>query len=273
MNEEITLTDDQLRSIQLIQVELLLEVDRLCRLHDINYTMLGGTMLGAVRHKGYIPWDDDADIGMLRAGYEKFRDVCVKDLDSERFYFQDIDVTPGYRWGYGKLRRNGTLFQRSGQEHMPYEQGIFVDIFPLDNVPDGYINGILHSLRCYIIRKILWSEVGKFTAGNLFLRTIYSLLNNVSLSLVKRHMQELAAKYNGKPCKKVRIITMFSNDHCSEGLRSWFEDTVDYEFEGHLLKGVRDFDGYLRLNYDDYMALPPENDRTIHPVSKLRLFD
>lgn len=96
----IALTRAKLRSVQLIQLELLAEVDRICRKCDIHYNIIAGTLLGAVRHGGYIPWDDDADVAFLRPEYEKFRRACKTELDRERFYFQDNRNTRGYRWGF-----------------------------------------------------------------------------------------------------------------------------------------------------------------------------
>ena len=127
MVEQYIMTQDELHKLQKIEIELLQEVDRICKKCGIHYNMVGGTMLGAIRHGGHIPWDDDADIGFLRAEYEKFRRACKTELDTKRFYFQDIRDTDGYRWGYGKLRRKGTKFVRLGQEFMPYEQGVFID--------------------------------------------------------------------------------------------------------------------------------------------------
>lgn len=109
------LTDSELRQVQLIQLEMLKEVDRICRLCNIRYNIIAGTLLGAVRHKGYIPWDDDADVAFLREEYEKFRTACEKELDHSRFYFQDHRNTTGYRWGYGKLKkRNRVSAGKSG---------------------------------------------------------------------------------------------------------------------------------------------------------------
>lgn len=126
--------DAELQKIQEIQKELIAEVDRICKKCGIHYNMVGGTMLGAIRHGDYIPWDDDADIGFLRREYEKFRKACKTELDTDRFYMQDLRDTEGYRWGYGKLRRKNTEFVRLNQEFMPYEQGISIDLMPFDNV-------------------------------------------------------------------------------------------------------------------------------------------
>ena len=95
-----------LRLLQMIELEILTEIDRICRKNNIHYSLTGGTLLGAVRNGGFIPWDDDADISMLRSEYRKFQKACKTDLDEDRFYFQDIESTKGYRWGYGKEKAN-----------------------------------------------------------------------------------------------------------------------------------------------------------------------
>lgn len=114
---------------------------------------------------GFIPWDDDADVIMVRFEYEKFRSVVNKELNKDKFYFQDMDNTPGYRWGYGKLRRNNSSFIRLNQEHMPYEQGIFMDIFVCDNVPDNYYIRSICNFISFIYRKFFlvkdWNGDGK----------------------------------------------------------------------------------------------------------------
>ncbi|MCW3795107.1 LicD family protein [Paenibacillus sp. LS1] len=267
------LTTGDLRAVQLIQIEMLTEVDRICRLHNINYAMIGGTMLGAIRHKGYIPWDDDADIGLLREEYEKFRKVCETDLDHSRFYFQDMRATPGYRWGYGKIRRKDTYFLREGQAHMPYESGIFIDIFPFDNVPDGKLAEKIHNLHCTIIRKVLWSEVGKKIDGKLLMRGVYFLLSKIPLKMVSNHLSRFAENGNLKQSQRVRTITFPAPDKYSEGKREWFEQTAEYSFENLTLLGHRDYDGYLKHKFGEYMTLPPESKRKSHPVSYYRLLD
>ena len=97
---ELKLTAIQLRKMQLLELEMLVEFDRVCHIYNIKYSILGGTMLGAVRHRGFIPWDDDADIGMLREEYEKFKLIADK-LNPQICFFQDHTTDSEYRWGYG----------------------------------------------------------------------------------------------------------------------------------------------------------------------------
>ena len=85
----LQLDDRQLRQLQMIELEMLVEVDRICKKCGIQYNIIAGTLLGAVRHGGFIPWDDDADVAMFRPEYEKFRKACKTELDTTRFYFQD----------------------------------------------------------------------------------------------------------------------------------------------------------------------------------------
>ena len=155
----IELDEQTLRQLQLVELELLDEVHRICTKCDIHYNIIAGTLLGAHRHGGFIPWDDDADVALLRPEYERFRAACETELDTQRFYFQDHRNTPGYRWGYGKLRRKDTLFLREHQEHMPYAQGVFIDVFPLDAVPQGTLARRVKDIECYFVRKALWARV------------------------------------------------------------------------------------------------------------------
>ena len=94
----ITLTNEELRQMQLIQLDLLQEIDRICKKCNIKYAIIAGTLLGAVRHNGYIPWDD-ADTAMLRNEYIKFSEACKTELDTTKYFSHDHITTPGYRWG------------------------------------------------------------------------------------------------------------------------------------------------------------------------------
>lgn len=260
-----------LRQIQLVQLEMLIEVDRICKKCDIKYNIIAGTLLGAVRHGGYIPWDDDADVALLRPEYEKFRKACKTELDSTRFYFQDHRNTKGYRWGYGKLRRKGTLFLREFQEHMPYEQGIFIDIFPLDGVPDNYFLRTAKNFECFCVRKILWSKVGKIAEKNYWKRKIYQILDGIPEKVVFRYYHRMIQNAGEKSTRMVRIL-MFPTPNSEYGYyRNWYEKSDNIEFEGFLFSGIKDYDSYLTFKFGNYMKLPSKEQRKTHPVTKIEL--
>lgn len=267
----IELDQETLRRLQLTELELLEEVDRICKKCDIHYNIIAGTLLGAVRHGGFIPWDDDADVALLRSEYEKFRKACETELDTERFYFQDHEVTPGYRWGYGKLRRKDTLFLREHQEHMPYEQGVFIDVFPLDYVPDGKFLRALTNFKCFVYRKFFWSEVGRIADKSGFKRLVFGMMSKVSEKKLKSSFNRYITKRNKKKTDWVRILT-FPTPNKEYGYRTcWYEESVDTVFEGVTFQGIKDYDGYLSFKFGNYMELPPEGQRKVHPVSDIRV--
>jgi len=269
----IRLDDKTLRQLQMIQLEMLIEVDRICRKCNIKYNIIAGTLLGAIRHGGFIPWDDDADVALLRPEYEKFREAVKTELDTTRFYFQDHITTEGYRWGYGKLRRKGTVFLRENQEHMPYEQGVFIDIFPLDGVPDNYLLRRIHNFKCTCIRKALWSAVGQISEKNTAKRLIYKLLNKIPVKLIFSLYHRLIASSNKKDTKMVRIL-LFPTPNKQYGYyKKWYENSIDTKFESHIFSGIKQYDEYLSFKFGDYMTPPPENMRKVHPVTDIKLIE
>ena len=267
----INLSNEMLRQLQMVELELLLEVDRICRKCGIEYNIIAGTMLGAYRHKGFIPWDDDADVAMVRGEYERFREACRSELDESRFYFQDHTCTPGYRWGYGKLRRKNTLFLREHQEHMPYEQGVFIDIFPLDAVPQSQIGRSIMSLRCFCIRKLLWSRVGKIADKSTFKRGVFTLMDCIPEKVVLSRLDRIIQRAEKRDSDWVRILTFPTPNRKWGYLRRWYEGSEEAVFEGYCFPGVRDPEDYLSFKFGEYMKLPPQEQRKVHPVSDIKL--
>lgn len=269
----IQLTEDELKKLQEIELELLVEFDRVCRKNHIRYTLTGGTLLGAVRHGGFIPWDDDADVAMLRCEYEKFRAACERDLGDE-FYFQDMQNTEGYRWGYGKLRKKGTLFLREHQEHMPYEQGVFIDIFPRDGVPDNFLLRKIHKFKCFCVRKALWSEVGKVAVTQRGKRIWFMILNKLAGTAIFKIYQCLVKKSNRNyNTKLVRNLTFPVPNDKDGYLREWYHQSTELEFEGHSFMVNKSYRAWLEQEFGNYMELPPIEKRKTHPVVDIRLGD
>lgn len=271
IREGYDLNEEELKQIQEIQRELIGEVRRICIKRGIHFNMVGGTMLGAIRHKGYIPWDDDADIGFLRTEYEKFREACKEELNHEKYYMQDLRDTEGYRWGYGKLRRKGTAFIRLGQEFMPYEQGISIDLMPFDNVPDGWLARRIHFFCCFIYRKLFWSEVGSRTEKNLWIKICYKIMRLIPVKVIIENYQRFIDAGQKKRTQLVRILTFPTPKGIYGYERKWYTHLTGYQFDDMILPGAQDYDGYLKVKYGNYMELPPIEKRKIHPISKLKL--
>ena len=265
------LTDTEIRRMQKLELEMMCELDRVCRKHNINYVIYGGTLLGAVRHGGFIPWDDDMDIAMLRQDYEKFKKYAGE-LDPNICFFQDHDTDPEYIWGYAKLRRTGTKYVRAGQEHLKYKNGIFIDIEPMDDVPKSLLLQIIMDFDLFVLRKILWSRVAvKNETG--IMKIIYSILHLVPVKYVFKRYKSYQKKSRNRSRNNVRILSLPSLGKCYVKTnpfskkfswpKKWILERKEYEFEGKKFYGPRDADAFLKYEYNDYMKLPPKEKR--HP--------
>ncbi len=269
MGEIVKLTKEQLRKMQMMELDMMLEVDRICRKYNINYVIYGGTLLGAVRNKGFIPWDDDMDIAMLREDYCKFK-KHINELNPNICWFQDHETDPEYIWGYAKVRRTGTRYVRAGQEHLKYRDGMFIDIEPMDDVPKGLLLQVLMDFDCFVLRKILWSRVAKVNSKG-FGKIIYAILSKIPVDYVFNRYEKYASESSNSNPNNVRILSLPSLGKCYvktnpfkekfSWKKEWILDRAEYEFEGHMLYGPKDADGFLRYEYDDYMKLPPVEKR------------
>lgn len=261
------LTSEELRKLQLVEYELICEVDRICKKNNIKYTLYAGTLLGAVRHGGFIPWDDDADIAFLPEEYEKFFIACERDLDKTKFFLQDYRTDKYYRWGYAKLRRNNSAFIREGQEHMKYHNGICIDLFSLYSVPDNKIYRKIYFDIFLIIRKILYSEVGRISEKSIFLRKFYSVLYRIPKEIVFKFVNKILYKEDSKLVNILFIPTKSSKYGIP---RKCLENNIQLKFEDKSFSAMSGYDEVLKIAYGEYKNLPPLDKRFSHnPASKI----
>ncbi len=261
MGKAIELSNEELRRLQLTELEMLEEVDRICRKNGIPYSLDAGTLLGAVRHKGFIPWDDDLDVMLLHKDYERFYEACKKDLDTSRFFFQDYRTDPNYRWGYGKMRRLGTEYIKAGQEKLKQRTGICIDIFDAENIPDGEKERSKYIRQMFCVRKMMYSALGRTNEGNPLMRLWYSLLYLVPIRTVFRIKNRWTRKVNATRTENVFFPTWPVKNHPYGFPRRLFDEFTDVEFEGGKYMTIRDYDTYLKIRYGDYMKLPPVEQR------------
>lgn len=205
---------------------------------------------------------------MLREEYEKFKKVSYT-LNTKICFFQDHDTDKNYRWGYGKLRKTGTKYIRLGQEHIKCKTGVFIDIFPLDDVPISILGQMFQDFHCFILRKIMWSEVGKYSSKGIS-RIILEFLSKIPIEFAFKHVDKYAKKSKNTSPNKVRILcykTVGKLNYKHNIIeryampKEWFKAYEIYEFENTTLIGIKEYDAYLTYCYGDYMTPPPKNKR------------
>ena len=260
--------NDQLKKIHELEIVMAEEIKRICQKYEIKYFLLAGSTLGAVRHGGFIPWDDDMDVGMLREDYEKFLKVCKTEL-GQQYFLQTWDTDPEFPYSFAKIRLKGThmVVRFSAKSNM--NNGIFVDIFPFDSVPDVVVARKLQGAECFMCRRLLWIKkgLGKSTKNTVLDTIKYNLFFAFSHlfgyeSLIK-HFKKIQVRYNGKNTKK--IVTDGSYGYSKESIeRSWTDELVMAKFENTEFPIFKKYKEYLTYLYGDYMKLPPENERGGH---------
>ena len=255
-------TNEVIRQMQLVELEMLKEVDRICRYNNISYEVDGGTLLGAVRNGGFIPWDDDVDVRMLREDYDRFCEICNTQLNTKKYFLQTYKTDSGYRWGYARVLKRGTFFDREHQEMLTMKRGIFIDIFPCDGMPEKGLSKKIFNLRCFLARKILYSVVGARYEENIWKRVLYKLLSVVPAYVAHREFERLTDLYRGKETKLVRTLGWNGPEENIGFKRQWMTESMDMIFEDMKVRVPVDYDGHLTHMFGkDYMTPPPPERR------------
>lgn len=269
-----------LKRIQEIELEILDEVIRICDKNNIKYNLEGGSMIGAIRHNGMIPWDDDIDLAMMREEYTKFVEACKTDLDSSRFVFQDCHTDKRCGFIFGKIRRKGTILSENYSYHLPFEQGVWVDIFVYDYVSNDENVRAKDRKRMKFIQNLYIIRCGyKFPEDKpMVFKLAYHLIKPFtylfSYDFYIKKMDREMNKYNENP---TNYVFNYAGAYADRGLfsKDMFKELVSHEFDGRECNVVKEYDAYLKQIYGDYMKLPPVEKRNggahhVHEFKDLR---
>lgn len=248
---------ESIKEIQKIETEELKYFDKLCRDNQLKYFLAGGTLLGTVRHKGFIPWDDDIDIAMPREDYQKLLQLNV----NERYKIISIENNRQYIWPFAKLIDTTTYVRESKVKDIN-EYGLFIDVFPLDGLGN---NKIIARVNEFIIR-FLRGRLAIITNGN-------GKCNSILKNLIQNHYTRMgkekvynkilkyATKHNFYKSKYVGSVVGGARGKKEIFKYEVYSETTDMPFENLTLKGMKYYDEYLSRMYGNYMELPPEDKR------------
>lgn len=265
-----------IRRMQDIELELLHTVDNICNENNIKYFLIGGTLLGAVRHKGFIPWDDDIDIGMSRKDYDRFINICKNNMP-DNTKLLTYDTVDNYPHNFAKIIDTRTVLIEENLKHLNVKSGVFIDVFPFDGVPE---NGFMCKLHYLSIRFYKYLLAGHYFTEEFLTDKEYksSIARSVKIIMVK--IIKLLTRFTDikKVHKKLnKLLSKYEYDSCKivcNYLGAWGvrEIVPKYfigkgeriQFEGSYFSAIDHPDLYLESIYGDYMKLPPEEKRKSH---------
>lgn len=259
---------DTLEHIKKVELMILKDFADICKENNIDYYLLFGSLIGAVRHQGFIPWDDDIDIGMYRKDYEKLLKIMESGKYSNKYYMLDSRYYDDYFFLFGRFSLKNTKMEEVWRNQVSYDLGFHLDVFILDKVPENKIKQFFHRKHCFLLDKLLSMSTIRLeddysTPVRIISNTGHKILN--ALNLTPQYFQKKAlnafTKYENTETDCVSDLTVkgqlvFKNQYFSKPKKAKFED-----FEANI---PADADKVLTIQFGDYMTLPPEEERVSH---------
>ncbi len=255
-----------LRKAQLRMLEMLIEIDRICRKHDIQYWIDFGTLLGAVRHRGFIPWDDDMDISVYEKDYKHLREVLIKELP-ENFVFQDTSTDKYAFFTYGRVR------DKKSYCYYPFfiklkEQGLCVDVFRYEDIPSPKLKNFVDFFYRRAYHEIHhYGDVAYKSKVEIILKRFFAYLLYPFAWIAKKIVQYLGRQSTKGLMGRWAITNAV---YCKDNIFP----LTEVEFEGRNFFAPGNWDKHLKGIYGDYMQIPsPENRKQIFDMNLVKIED
>lgn len=272
------LSDAQRKRVQEDELQILIKFDEICRKFNLKYTLAAGTMIGAVRHKGFIPWDDDIDVYMLRNDFNKLRKIAPMELPENMFY-QSHYTDPEYYYPFDKIRLDGTIFKETFLANHNINHGVFIDVFPIDSISNNKCKSTIQFYHYRFYRLGLMTKYVNIEARSGKRKTLANILRVLYLPFNLDYLykkcetiaQQKESRY--KNSKWVRNLNSVGSDGMKETYRHYAFTKLEFiEFEKNKFYISKDYDAMLRVIYGNYMKLPPKSEQvTRHDLAELKL--
>lgn len=268
--------DDTLDRLKKVELSILKDYIYICNKYDLRYFVTGGTAIGALRHHGFIPWDDDIDVCMLREEYEKFMEIAPREL-GEKYIFMTTATERKYPLMFGKMIKRGTRFIEDAYQQLDYPLGIFIDIFPYDKTPEDekkrkklqkktWRIARMHVLTLISNPKIP-DEINGIkrniiSLGCKFVHHLFKLCN-ISPELTAGKYLKYALSCPEPDSDLYIDYSYVSGENLMIRTKDAFP-TIEVPFEDITVSMVKNYDDFLRPEYGDYMQMPSEEERHNH---------
>lgn len=252
---------NDIRPLQMVCLEILKEIDRVCEKHKILYWLEGGSMLGTVRHHGFIPWDDDLDIAMFRDDYNRFLKIAPQELKSD-YFLQTEETDPDYPLFFAKVRKNNTYINEEKLEQFQIHKGIFVDIFPVDRMPmtDSQIKR--HRIYLWLLFRLYFQTGKRIIPVSPVLSkpviTFFLRMVRPNKKKLRNYINKIYTKYNLR--EQYRYTSSWTMSQKMSWLykKEWHDTFEKIKFEDMTVKIPGGYHDLLTNAYGDYMTPPPK---------------
>lgn len=253
---------DEFTKVKNVELEILEQFMKICDVLQLRWYAGYGTVLGAVRHKGFIPWDDDVDVVMPRKDYEIFCEKA-KELLPENMFLQTMETEEEYYQPFAKLRRSDTTFWEIGTQHDHINHGIYMDIFPLDGYPTKKIDELIFKFKRVVYDNFLYQNgnIGELGGYRKVFATFYRIFKGKLSKKEAAKRKEMLAKRI--PYDTAELVSCLVEDtpKAEAVLQAVYGDGEKALFEYLLIRIPKQSDLYLKKLYGDYMQFPPEDQR------------
>lgn len=257
------------KEIMKLELDMLCVFEQVCKKHDLYYTLCGGTLLGAIRHKGYIPWDDDIDIMMTRPDFERLCDLIKQDKVELPSHLKFISwfTKPSMDIPFLKIIDTRTHVE---EKYMTNDKHLWIDILVIDGCPEDKEELKKMFIKSLRLRKILFTKQTKPGTGKTKLKALSKdfvrlLLKPISAKWICHKLEELSKTYDFDKCKYIGCIQWGYGPQERVHKDPWLKP-IEVEFEGYKFNGPTNYDEYLSHLYGDYMKLPPLDKRVSHDM-------